>query len=83
MRKLKLYMATSLDGKIAGSKDDVKWLEEIPNPEKTDYGYYDFYRSVDTTIMGNTTYKMIENFEGKFPYPDTKNYVASSKKTSG
>lgn len=67
----------SLDGKIAGPDDDVKWLEELPNPEKSDYGYGDFYKSVDTTIMGNSTYKMIQKFGGKFPYPDTINYVVT------
>ena len=43
MRKLKLYIATSLDGKIARLNDSVDWLERILNPEKTDYGYKNFY----------------------------------------
>ncbi len=79
MRKLKLYIAMSLDGKIAGPDGDVSWLDEIPNPGKTDYGYSQFYQSVDTTIMGNSTYALIKNFKGPFPYPTTKNYVASRK----
>lgn len=75
MRKLILYIAISLDGKIAGPEDDVKWLEELPNPDKSDYGYHDFVQSVDTTIMGNTTYQWIRRQPVPFPYPDTKNYV--------
>jgi dihydrofolate reductase len=75
MRKLILYIAMSLDGKIAGPQDDVKWLEELPNPDKSDYGYHDFVKSVDTTIMGNTTYQWISRQPIPFPYPDTKNYV--------
>ncbi|GAB5526002.1 MAG: dihydrofolate reductase family protein [Roseivirga sp.] len=75
MRKLILYIATSLDGKIAGPDDEVKWLEEIPNPDKSDYGYFDFYAGVDTTIMGNMTYQWIKRQDMPFPYPDTQNYV--------
>ena len=39
MRKIKLYIATSLNGKIAKSDGSVDWLESIPNPDKSDYGY--------------------------------------------
>lgn len=75
MKKLILYIATSLDGKIAGPDDDVKWLEEIPNPDKSDYGYFDFYAGVDTTIMGNTTYQWIKRQDMPFPYAVKQNYV--------
>ena len=75
MRKLKLYIATSLDGKIARLNDSVDWLERILNPEKTDYGYKNFYDSIDTTLMGNKTYKAILNFDTLYPYIDKKNYV--------
>lgn len=75
MKKLILYIATSLDGKIAGPDDDVKWLEEIPNPDKSDYGYFDLYAGVDTTVMGNTTYQWIKRQDMPFPYPNTDNYV--------
>ncbi|MCE7993863.1 MAG: dihydrofolate reductase [Roseivirga sp.] len=75
MKKLILYIATSLDGKIAGPDDDVKWLEELPNPDKSDYGYFDFYAGVDTTIMGNTTYQWIKRQDMPFPYGGKQNYV--------
>lgn len=77
MRKLILYIAMSLDGKIAGPNDDVKWLEELPNPDKSDYGYHDFQSSLDATIMGNTTYQWIKGQDMPFPYPDTQNYVVT------
>lgn len=75
MRKVKLYIAASLDGKIAKPDDSVAWLESILNPDQTDYGYKDFYNSVDTTIMGNKTYQAIRNFDTPFPYLDKTNYV--------
>lgn len=77
MRKLILYIAMSLDGKIAGPNDDVKWLEEVPNPDKSDYGYYGFYAGVDTTIMGNTTYRWIKRQDMPFPYADKRNFVVT------
>ena len=79
MRKLKLYIAISLDGKIAKPNGDVKWLEEIPNPDHSDYGYADFYQSIDTTVMGFNTYHEIIHFGTDFPYPDKINYVFTRK----
>ncbi len=80
MRKIKLYIAISLNGKIAGTDGSVEWLENIPNPEKTDYGYYDFYNLVDITIQGNTTYNQVIGWGIDFPYKGKKNYVVTRKK---
>tara|TARA_R110002111_G_scaffold78363_2_gene124265 strand:+ start:1189 stop:1725 length:537 start_codon:yes stop_codon:yes gene_type:complete len=81
MRKLKLYIAISLNGKIAKSDGSIDWLEAIPNPEKIDHGYADFYKSIDTTIQGNTTYKQILSWGIDFPYADKNNYVFTRDKT--
>lgn len=75
MRKIKLYIATSLNGKIAQTDGSIDWLESIPNPNQLDYGYSKFYDSVDTTIQGNTTYKQIISWGIDFPYADKKNFV--------
>ncbi len=79
MRKVISYMAMSIDGKIAKADGDVKWLDEIPNPDKSDYGYADFYTSIDTTLMGRTTYEHVKDYGFDY-YKDTKNYVFSSQK---
>jgi len=75
MKKIKCYLAMSLDGKIAKPNDDVSWLDEIPNPDKSDYGYYAFYESIDTVIMGNGTYKFIQDMDVEFPYKGKPCYV--------
>lgn len=77
MRKVKLYIATSLDQYIARQDGQVDWLESVPNPEKSDYGYQEFYHRIDTTLMGHNTYKEILGFGIEFPYPDKTNYVFS------
>ena len=76
MRKIVLFTAISIDGFIARKDGDISWLN---NPdyalEGEDYGYTGFYRSVDTTLMGNNTYRQIMGFGVPFPYPDKENYV--------
>lgn len=39
-----------------------------------DYGYGDFYDSIDTALMGRATYEITQTVE-EFPYPDKANYV--------
>lgn len=75
MRKIKLYIAMSLNGKIARKGGEVDWLEAIPNPNQTDYGYEDFYKTIDCTIMGKKTYDQIMSWGIDFPYAGKKNYV--------
>jgi len=81
MRKIKLYIAISLNGKIAKLDGSVDWLEAIPKPEDSDYGYSDFYNSIDTTIQGHNTYKQILTWAIDFPYKGKKNYVLTSDTT--
>lgn len=75
MRKIKLYIAISLDGKIAKMDGDVSWLDKIPNPDKTDYGYKDFYKNIDTLLMGNKTYEIVQKFDIDNPYQGADVYV--------
>ena len=78
MRKIISYIAMSIDGKIAKANGDISWLEEIPNPNNDDYGYAEFYNSIDTTLMGRITYEQVIGFDVPFPYPDKTNYVFTS-----
>jgi dihydrofolate reductase len=80
MRKIKSYIAVSLNGKIAKPDGSVDWLESIPNPDKTDHGYVDFYKSIDTTLQGYTTYNQVMSWGIDFPYAGKKNYVITRKK---
>jgi len=71
MKTVKLLIATSLDGYIAGPDGDLSWLTPF---EGVDYGYADFIATIDTTLMGNTTYQHVLTL-GDFPYKDKTNYV--------
>ena len=71
MRKIVVYVASSLDGYIARENGDVDWL-----PEPSVSGYDAFYKSVDTVIMGKTTYEQVLTF-GSYPYKNKKSFVFS------
>ena len=79
MRKIILYIASSLNGKIAKTDDSVDWLESIPNPNKLDYGYKALNKSIDTTIQGYSSYAQVMAWDIPFPYADKKNYVITRK----
>lgn len=76
MRKLKLYTAVSMDGLIAGPNGEIDWLDE---PSGEDYGYTEFYESIDTTVMGMETYRLVLTAD-EFPYSEKTNYVVTRSK---
>jgi len=69
MTKIIVYIASSLDGYIARENGSIDWL-----PELAESGYDIFYKSVDTVIMGKTTYDQVLTF-GEYPYKDKKSFV--------
>ncbi|NNF33758.1 MAG: dihydrofolate reductase [Saprospiraceae bacterium] len=79
MRKVILYIAASLDGYIADVNGGVEWLESIPNPDKTDYGYQSFYDNIEATIMGYGTFQQLIDWDIPFPYIGKDNYVVTRK----
>ncbi len=62
-----VYIATSLDGFIATSDGGLDWLDEIPNPEGSDFGYAEFMSGVDAIVMGRKTFEKVLTF-GSWPY---------------
>ena len=76
-RKVVLFIASSLDGFIAGKDDDISWLFS-----DGDYGYRAFLDSVDTVLMGRRTYEMALQM-GPFPYQDKECYVFSRSLMGG
>ena len=51
MRRIILHIAASLDGYIAGPDGEIDWLFH-----DADYGMTEFFRSVDTAVMGRKTW---------------------------
>jgi dihydrofolate reductase len=73
-RKLILYIATSLDGYIAKSNDDISFLS-IVEEEGQDYGYSDFIKTIDTVIVGRRTYDKVISMGFDFPHADKEAYI--------
>lgn len=69
MRELVLFIATSLDGFIAGRDGGIDWLFH-----DQDYGYTDFFASVGTVIMGRKTWELSQSFSSD-PYPEKDIHV--------
>jgi dihydrofolate reductase len=74
MRKIVLFIATTLDGYIARPDGSLDWLTE--GNDDLDFGYDEFLESIDTTIMGSNTYQQVLGF-GEFPYKNKVNYIFS------
>ena len=77
MKKMKLYIAMSLDGYIARKDGSIDWLESFPNPNKIDYGYAAFYETIDTVIMGRKTYDHVLGFDVPWPLENCVTYIAT------
>ncbi len=69
MPKVILFIATSLDGYIAGPAGEIDWLFH-----DADYGYTAFFDSVEVLVMGRKTYELSLSF-GEWPYGDKPAYV--------
>ncbi|TDQ79521.1 dihydrofolate reductase family protein [Sphingobacterium yanglingense] len=89
MRKLSIYIASSIDGYIAKPNDDLSFLSLV---EKTgeDYGYADFIADIDTLIIGRKTHDYVIKALGPSYYDNgdrdvyvvTRNPKASSGRTT-
>ncbi len=77
--KITYYVASSLDGFIARSDGSIDWLDQA-NSIDEDYGYKDFYQSVDGIIMGGATYRQVLTL-GDWPYAGKQTFILS--KTTG
>jgi dihydrofolate reductase len=75
--KCSVFIATSLDGFIARSNGDVDWLSDGEGANSSqDYGYKEFFNSIDTLVMGRSTYETVLTF-GEWPYGEKKVVVLS------
>jgi|SRR5690554_704402 len=74
MRKLTIYIATSLDGYIAKPNDDLNFLKLVEK-EGEDYGYKEFTETIDTIILGRRTYDWVLKEIGSSHYDNGERNV--------
>jgi dihydrofolate reductase len=70
-RRIQYYLASSLDGFIAREDGRVDWL-----PTSGDFGFREFYGSIDTVILGRKTWDQALVFEPN-PFAGKARYVFS------
>ena len=81
MRKIILYVAASLDGYMADSQKSVNWIKGQDDTAEMQDTFTPFFASVDTVIMGRTTYEQIvtELSPEKWPYSGAMTYVLTHR----
>ena len=81
--KVRVYIACSLDGFIAGKDDDLSWLEPDEgaggqsDPGAVDFA--DFMAQVGALLMGRRTYQVVMGFPDEWPYGETPVLVATHR----
>lgn len=78
MRKVTLFIASSLDDFVARADGGIDWLFT-----DQDYGYRDFYDSIDTVLMGSKTFKAAEQLGEQFAGKECFVFSRSSEPGSG
>jgi dihydrofolate reductase len=68
------YVALSIDGYIARDDGSVDFLERFSTDE---YGFHDFFDTIDALVMGSATYEQILGFG--WPYGDTPGLVLTTR----
>ncbi len=85
--QVRVYIACSLDGFIAGPGDDLSWLpgadgQPVEAAPTAALGYEAFMNDVGALLMGRRTYDVVCGFEGAWPYGDKPVLVATHRPLS-
>ncbi|MDH5671644.1 MAG: dihydrofolate reductase family protein [Myxococcales bacterium] len=80
MPRIRVFIAASLDGFIAGPNDELDWLDVGRGAEDT---FTPFMREIGALLMGRRTYDVAAGFEGDWPYGDTPVLVATHRPLEG
>jgi dihydrofolate reductase len=78
--RIRVYIATSIDGFIAGLHDELDWLPtpsgETPVPEGA-VDFPTFLQDVGALLMGRRTYEVVRGLSPTWPYADLPVLVAT------
>lgn len=78
--RTRVFLATSLDGFLAGPEDDLSWL-----PTDVDlgaHGFEPFFASIGSVLMGRRTFDVVAAMDGPWPYGDRPLCVATHRSLS-
>jgi dihydrofolate reductase len=76
--RVRVFIASSLDGFIAGPDGDLSWLPQ-PEPGVQDFGYGAFMAEVGALLMGRRTFEVIMGMIGNGPVDERPLLVATHR----
>ena len=79
MARILGYIASSLDGFIAGPDESLEWLFKRGEAELGEYDYKLFITRIRTLVMGRTTYDWLINTGTPWPYGEQRSIVVTSR----
>jgi dihydrofolate reductase len=85
MSRVRYYCASSLDGYIAESDDNLDWLLkyegsfEGADSEEGKGGYESFYAEIGALVSGSVTYEFVLEHVDEWPYAGKPTWVLSSR----
>ena len=71
-----MFVASSLDGFIAGPDDELDWLDRDDEIEDT---FTPFFEQIGALLMGRRTYDVVMGFDVPWPYGETPVLVATTR----
>ena len=74
--RIRVFIASSLDGFIAGPNDELDWLDGPGGAEDT---FTPFFASIGAMLMGRRTYDVVDAMGGSWPYGETPVLVATHR----
>ena len=84
MRRLKYFVASSLDGYISRLDGSVDWIFPVSGESTQDYGMSKFFASVDIAVMGRKTWDKAQQLApGKSFGPGIESFVFSHTEPTG
>lgn len=75
--RIRAFLATSLDGFIAGPNDELDWLPG--HGEHAEDTFTPFFAEIGALLMGRRTFDVVSGFDGEWPYGDRPILVATSR----
>lgn len=78
---VRVFVAASLDGFIAGAQGDLNWLSAFDDPPELT-GYARLSAQTDTVVLGRNTYDTVQGFNG-WPYGGQRVVVLTKRSLGG
>ncbi len=78
-QRVRVFIAASLDGFIAGPDGDLSWLPDPPQDLEEDFGWSKFIADIGCLLMGRATYDAIAAMEIPWPHPERETLVATTR----